>query len=502
MTIKFKRVGGITPVYGSGPLIGIPITVGGPFGSVQFNDGGTFGGDSNFSFDKNTDSLTVVNISGSLTKLSDGTSYLVAGTNVTITSESNGAITISSTGGGGGGDSFFTSTTAGSIFTTGSAAFVGQESVDSPLDKGSDVSFYVSGSSKSMNGAVPGAALFGGDVRISGSLALGGLLSSAYPLSASGIWSLAQGRSATATGNYSFSHGTRTSTTGPNSHAEGSVSTASGDSSHAEGDTTIASGDGSHAEGYANTASGDFSHAEGFLTLASGDSSHAEGFQSIAVGDWSHVEGNNTIASGTYQHVQGSYNKRGNASSLFVIGNGTGDSNSLRSDVVRVSAGSIGNGRLEVTGSVAAEMGLSGSLTTLVDGTSYLVAGSNITIASASNGQVTISSTGGGTPAGSDKNIQYNNAGSFGASSNFNFYSSNVLALTGSFEMKGDIVPDSDMAHTLGTSEKRWSNVYTGDLHLRNDRGDWTIVEERDYLCVVNNITGKKYKMMLQPIDE
>jgi len=39
--------------------------------------------------------------------------------------------------------------------------------------------------------------------------------------------------------------------------------------------------------------------------------------------------------------------------------------------------------------------GLSGSLTKLVDGSSYLVAGDNVTITSASNGQITISSTGG-----------------------------------------------------------------------------------------------------------
>lgn len=39
-------------------------------------------------------------VSGSLTQLKDGTSYLIAGSNVTITSESNGPITISSTGGG------------------------------------------------------------------------------------------------------------------------------------------------------------------------------------------------------------------------------------------------------------------------------------------------------------------------------------------------------------------------------------------------------------------
>ena len=47
--------------------------------------------------------VTAPSLSGSLTKLSDGTSYLVAGSNVTITSASNGSITISSTGGGGGG---------------------------------------------------------------------------------------------------------------------------------------------------------------------------------------------------------------------------------------------------------------------------------------------------------------------------------------------------------------------------------------------------------------
>ena len=51
---------------------------------------------------------------------------------------------------------------------------------------------------------------------------------------------------------------------------------------------------------------------------------------------------------------------------------------------------------LKITGSLEATRGLSGSLTRLVDGTSYLAAGSNVTITSASNGQVTIASSGGG----------------------------------------------------------------------------------------------------------
>ena len=59
-------------------------------------------------------------LSGSLTKLADGTSYLIAGANVTITSESNGSITIASTGGGGGGGSSTFqsgSTSVGSVTT-------------------------------------------------------------------------------------------------------------------------------------------------------------------------------------------------------------------------------------------------------------------------------------------------------------------------------------------------------------------------------------------------
>jgi hypothetical protein len=50
-------------------------------------------------------------------------------------------------------------------------------------------------------------------------------------------------------------------------------------------------------------------------------------------------------------------------------------------------------GSVSITGSMTAKLGFSGSLTTLADGTSYLRAGTNITITSASNGAVTISST-------------------------------------------------------------------------------------------------------------
>ena len=63
---------------------------------VQFNDGGSFGGDSGLVFNKTTNTLTTSKISGSLTRLDDGSSYLIAGTNTVIASQSNGSIVISS----------------------------------------------------------------------------------------------------------------------------------------------------------------------------------------------------------------------------------------------------------------------------------------------------------------------------------------------------------------------------------------------------------------------
>jgi hypothetical protein len=111
-----------------------------------------------------------------------------------------------------------------------------------------------------------------------------------------------------------------------------------------------------------------------------------------------------------------------------------------------------------------------------------------------------------GGAAGSSGDVQYNNGSSgFAAESAFNYSTStNTLAidnLSVSSRLKSDLIPDGDRTRNLGSSANRFANIYTGDLHLRNERGNWTIVEEPDFLCVINNLTGKKYKMMLQPLD-
>ena len=71
-------------------------TVAGSDTQVQFNDGGSaFGGDSGLVFNKTTNTLTTDNLTGSLTKLSDGTSYILSNGSITVTSQSNGSILLS-----------------------------------------------------------------------------------------------------------------------------------------------------------------------------------------------------------------------------------------------------------------------------------------------------------------------------------------------------------------------------------------------------------------------
>ena len=209
----------------------------------------------------------------------------------------------------------------------------------------------------------------------------------------------------------------------------------------------------------------------------------------------------------------------------------------------------------------------SGSLTQLTDGSSYLLAGANISLATGSNGSVTISSTsaagtifGSGTPnylarystssvltdsiiydsgamigvgatpsaerflisgssaattllvrngsGGSVFDVQ-NSAGDsllfVSGSGNIGIgttVSSDRLAVNGSVSVSGSLLPGIDVAYSLGSVTKRWANIYTGDLHLKNERGDWTIIEEENCLTLRNNKTGKRYMINMTPMPE
>ena len=325
------------------------------------------------------------------------------------------------------------------LATTSSVAIAGNLGTSYFADSiGNDAFFFVSGANGSKDGSVPGVAVFGGDVVISGTLHGGSplkvgsaanffndvsislKLQQGNDVSATGDYSHAQGQFTSAQATGSHAEGNTTTASGLYAHSEGSQTTASGEASHAEGVSTNTVGLGSHAEGFATAASGSYSHAEGAYSTASGNYSHAEGSNTVTLSDASHAEGNetsaigfashaegnetfaigfashagniSTIASGSGQTAIGKYNSQNNDFSLFVVGDGTDDGN--RSDIVRVNPGlSLGTGRLEITGTVASTLGLSGSLTKLTNGSSYIVAGTGISVTSASNGSVTIASS-------------------------------------------------------------------------------------------------------------
>ena len=326
-------------------------------------------------------------------------------------------------------------------------------------------------------GAFGGSANFtydGSTVYLTGSLSQGngsGAVgqyshSEGYFTYAGGDYSHAEGDGTVTSGNYSHAEGNATNANSSWSHAEGDGTSANGNSSHSEGEGTLANGSASHAEGYYVVATGycthaegglsdkpteaigDYSHAEGAGTLSIGEYSHSEGYNTEASGSYSHTEGRGTITSGSYQHASGKFNLRGNDFSLFVIGNGETDDDIDRSDVLRVNSGSIGNGRVEVTGSLAATMGLSGSLTQLVDGTSYLIAGANVSITSASNGAVTVSAFNDTFTTTFDNGDLV--AGIYTANHNLNFQYATVIVYD---DTNKQVIPDEVTAATANSTD-------------------------------------------------
>ncbi len=72
------------------------------------------------------------------------------------------------------------------------------------------------------------------------------------------------------------------------------------------------------------------------------------------------------------------------------------------------------------------------------------------------------------------------------------------------------VLPSADNTQNLGSTTKRWANVYTGDMHLNNmntggndvdgSEGHWTMQEGANDLFLINRNTGKKYKFNLTEV--
>ena len=67
--------------------------------------------------------------------------------------------------------------------------------------------------------------------------------------------------------------------------------------------------------------------------------------------------------------------------------------------------------------------------------------------------------------------------------------------------VSGNVLPSTDASSDLGSAAKRWDNIFTADLHLANERGNWTVIEEEAYLTLRNNKTDKVYKLVMEEIE-
>ena len=105
-----------------------------------------------------------------------------------------------------------------------------------------------------------------------------------------------------------------------------------------------------------------------------------------------------------------------------------------------------------------------------------------------------------------------------GGGTSIGFLATNLCYFNAPIETTGNITcdhiyPQSSATYDLGATDARWRNIYTTDLQLSNmdrdegnkvdgTKGDWTLQEGEEDLFVINNISGKKYKIALIPTEE
>lgn len=357
-------------------------------------------------------------LSGSLTKLADGTSYLVAGSDITIASASNGAVTISSTAAGtpGGNNTYIQFNDGGS--------FGGDSGLT--YNKTSN-KLFVSGAVLIGTSSAPTLEIFvanqvltsSGNFSTAGSRFVSVLTGSELFNTHFGLHNTATSKAAifpllVGQGNFAY-------------HA--STSSISNLWGYYNAAIVVKPDDGTTA-GLLSTAVGDAS-VMGFFAAEnfSGSITNAYGFRYNNTG----INSNRTITNSFGMQI-------------LNVGAAAGVTNAIGLDIASINTAS------------GIKLGIR-SQDPIVIGSSNVVGSEKLRIVGDTRSEGTLTSV-------------------------------------------GDIIPDSDTTYNLGSASTRWANIYTGDLHLKNDRGDYTLIEEEGFLSIRFNKTGQRYKFLLERVPD
>lgn len=484
--------------------------IGGIDTEIQYNNLGILSASSDFRYVRSTRSLVVPGISGSLTRLSSGDPYLRAAGNLLISTGSAGEIYLSTINSGtihgvtalsgllGGGNSGIVSlsiddsvvaTVSGTTFTGATKHVAGLSGSLTKLVNGSD--YLVAGQGISLvtgsNGSItiindgtvgditsvnPGLGLKGGgsngDVTlsiddsvvatISGSTFTGavkfngGLSGSLTRLSNGSPYIVAGGNVSVITG----SDGSLTFST-INSGTIHSVNPATGlKGGGSSGNISLSIDDSVVATVSGATFSGDVKFnggLSGSLTNLSNGSPYLIAGNGINISTG--TLGNVTITSTAVTSPAGS-----NAQIQFNDNSVFGASSDLTFNKITSAL---------TSSYIVASSGFSGSLTRLSDGSSYLVAGNNISLTTSSKGSVTIGVVG-ISVAGSDTQVQFNDNGSYSGDPDFTFDKINKLlrvtnisgSITSSNLSSGQVALTAPGGVLSGSNNFYWSSEKLG----------------------------------------